>query len=253
MTARQAVLDAFGQLEHRTGRSAFTIQQVVDEVRSTTAAYRETTIRTYVTSVMCVDAPVHHANHTDDLVRVGRGVYRRIEAKDDLVDRRREADSRVKKRPQEQAETGDIQSECYWEGNLQSAMVAHLAATGHAIRSVANTATKERGIDIVAILDGRQVLVEVKGYPSRFYARGPKQGQVKKTHPSIQARTWFADVLLSSLINAEDSPDSTIVICLPDVGTYRSLVDRTETAIGVLGICVAWVTEDGAVDWDGRF
>jgi hypothetical protein len=113
VTARQAVLDAFKRLENRTGWPEFTIQQIVEEVRSTTGEYQETTIRTYVTSVMCVDAPVHHANHTDDLVRVGRGVYRRVEPGDDLADRRREADSRIKDQPREQAKTGDPQAEWY--------------------------------------------------------------------------------------------------------------------------------------------
>ena len=49
-----------------------------DEERAVRALERSrTTIRTQVGSVMCANAPVHHLNHTDDLVRVGHGIYRR--------------------------------------------------------------------------------------------------------------------------------------------------------------------------------
>ena len=76
-TARDAILEAFLALERETGHEEFRLSQVVDRVLASTKDFQETTLRTYVTSVMCVDAPVHHANHTDDLVRVGRGMYRR--------------------------------------------------------------------------------------------------------------------------------------------------------------------------------
>ena len=83
-TARDAILAAFVRLERRTGRDVFELREIVQEVISHTRAFRETTIRTYVTSVLCANAPVHHANHRNDLVRVGRGRYRRITPKDDI-------------------------------------------------------------------------------------------------------------------------------------------------------------------------
>ena len=76
-TCRDAVLLAFSQLERRTGRTDFRLKEIVSEVQGLTTEYAESTIRTHVVSVMCANANVHHQNHTDDLVRVGRGIYRR--------------------------------------------------------------------------------------------------------------------------------------------------------------------------------
>jgi hypothetical protein len=73
--AREEILAAFRRLERRSGRRVFQLRDVVAEVLSVTNAYNETTLRTYITSVMCADAPVHHANHTNDLSRVGHGLY----------------------------------------------------------------------------------------------------------------------------------------------------------------------------------
>jgi hypothetical protein len=50
------------------------------------------------------------------------------------------------------------------EANVQVAVVAALASWGWRIRSVANTATEERGVDMIAEL-ARQVF-DVEGFPS---------------------------------------------------------------------------------------
>ena len=82
-TCRDAILAAFESLERRSDRTDFQLQQIVRETQRLTDRYSEETIRTYVVSVMCADAPVHHANHTDDLRRVDRGIYRRIATTDE--------------------------------------------------------------------------------------------------------------------------------------------------------------------------
>lgn len=61
----------------------------------------------------------------------------------------------------------DAEKEWHTEANVQAAVVTALAAAGWMFRSVANTATKERGIDVVAERAGLTVGVEVKGFPSR--------------------------------------------------------------------------------------
>lgn len=48
-----------------------------------------------------------------------------------------------------------------------------LAGEGWRILSVANTATKEHGVDVIASRDDQTVGVEVKGFPSRGYASAP--------------------------------------------------------------------------------
>ena len=51
--------------------------EVVQEVQSVTADYKESTIRTHVVSRMCADVPEHHAAVYGDLDRVAHGRYRR--------------------------------------------------------------------------------------------------------------------------------------------------------------------------------
>jgi len=76
-TCRDAVLDAFRRLEHRHGRRDFRVDEIVNETLADDQQYKEPTVRTHITSRMCMDAPDHHATVYADLTRIRRGVYRR--------------------------------------------------------------------------------------------------------------------------------------------------------------------------------
>jgi hypothetical protein len=60
----------------KTSREAFSLGEIVREVRSLGSDYRESTIRTHVTSRMCANAPDHHAVVYNDLERVDHGLNR---------------------------------------------------------------------------------------------------------------------------------------------------------------------------------
>jgi hypothetical protein len=77
-TCREEVLAAFDRLEGSSGRRKFSLAEIVSEVQSAGTSYRESTIRTHVSSRLCRDAPVNHAAVYNDLQRVGRGIYRRL-------------------------------------------------------------------------------------------------------------------------------------------------------------------------------
>lgn len=49
---------------------------IIDQVLSQTKAYKESTIRTHITSKLCANAPVNHAMVYRDLFRVDVGYYR---------------------------------------------------------------------------------------------------------------------------------------------------------------------------------
>jgi hypothetical protein len=53
------------------------------------------------------------------------------------------------------------------EAAVQAQLVTHLAREGWHIQRVADTATREQGIDVLATKPGRTLAVEVKGWPSR--------------------------------------------------------------------------------------
>jgi hypothetical protein len=137
-----------------------------------------------------------------------------------------------------------------WEGNVQSRIVTHLAKSGWNIIAVANTAQRERGVDIIAERDRQRILVEVKGWPSTTYARGERAGQPKPTQPTLQATHWFAE-LLTSLIRRGAERGSRLAMALPDMPRYRTLLGEAAWALERLDITVYLVTAEGSVQvWE---
>jgi hypothetical protein len=63
-------------LRDRHGRRDFRMNEIVREVLSRTSSFKESTIRTHITSRMCANAPDNHAVVYGDLERVGPGLYR---------------------------------------------------------------------------------------------------------------------------------------------------------------------------------
>jgi Holliday junction resolvase-like predicted endonuclease len=132
------------------------------------------------------------------------------------------------------------------ESNVQSRVVTHLAHEGWQIISVANTASRERGVDIIAERDGTRLLAEVKGWPSTTYARGECAGQRKPTQPTLQATHWFAEGLIT-LIRRGTRPSTRLALALPDKPRYRTLLAEAGWAIQRMEIIVYLVEADGAV------
>ena len=91
---------------------------------------------------------------------------------------------------------------------------------------MANTATKEHGIDVIAARDGQTVGVEVKGFPSRGYADPARAGEVKRTSPSTQAGHWYSQAVLAAMRLRGKEPEWRSVIALPDFPRYRELSRR---------------------------
>jgi hypothetical protein len=134
------------------------------------------------------------------------------------------------------------------EASVQAMLVAYLAWEGWEIRRVADTGTKDRGIDILAARAGRVLAVEVKGFPARgTYANPGRAAEIKPTHPVTQARHWYAQAVLKAMLTLNDSPDYHVAIGLPDVPTYRKLYEHTRTSLTRIGVQVMFVDEHGGV------
>jgi Holliday junction resolvase-like predicted endonuclease len=133
------------------------------------------------------------------------------------------------------------------EANVQAAVVTALIEAGWSIVSVANTATKEHGIDIVASRGEEAVGVEVKGYPSRGYADPARAGEIKKTQPSTQAVHWYAQALLAAMRLRTKRPELRSVMALPDFSRYRDLYAETAASLEASSIEVWWVSSSGAL------
>lgn len=104
---------------------------------------------------------------------------------------------------------GTTQAEGEWhtEANGQALLVTALATDGWRILSVANTATKEHGIDVIAARHGQTVGIEVEGFPSRAHANPARSGEQKRTRPSTQAGHWYSQAVLAAMRLRGKEPD----------------------------------------------
>lgn len=88
----------------------------------------------------------------------------------------------------------------------------------------------------------------MKGYPQATYARGERAGEPKRWHPGAQARTYFGTGLHAAIIQRDRAAESgQAALALPDVKTYRALLDQVRSALRDLEIRVFLVAEDGSV------
>lgn len=78
-TCREEILDVASFLLNGA-RDSFTPIEVVDEMRRRGSRYAESTIRTHVTSLMCINAPINHPTTYPDFERVDRGQYRFVDS-----------------------------------------------------------------------------------------------------------------------------------------------------------------------------
>lgn len=150
-------------------------------------------------------------------------------------------------RPQDRLAATAHRPDWFWEGNVQAAMVRHLSVQGAIIRSVADTASKTRGTDIVASLGGRVLHIEVKGWPSTTYADARRAGEVKRTQPAVQASHWFAGAVLSAVRLRGRYPGDRVLIVFPAFPRYRNLSDETAGPLREIGIEIWFVQEQGGV------
>lgn len=146
------------------------------------------------------------------------------------------------------AASSEVSEEWHTEASVQATLVTALAADGWRILSVANTATRERGVDVIASRDGQTVGIEVKGFPSRGYADPTRVHEVKRTAPSTQAGHWFAQAVLAAMRLRGREPAWRSVIALPDFPRYRTLHAETMSSLDAAEIEVWWVHQEGSLE-----
>jgi hypothetical protein len=143
--------------------------------------------------------------------------------------------------------TADLPTDWFWEGHVQAVMVDHLRRDGWTILSTADTATRGRGEDIAATKEGRQLVVEVKGYPSVGYRDPRRAGEIKRTNPTLQAKHCYADAVLKALRLAGTRSETEIALAFPDAPRYRSLIQETGGSLRQLMVGVYLIGPNGEV------
>jgi len=125
----------------------------------------------------------------------------------------------------------------FWEGNVQAAVVRYLATQNCTIRSVADTASRQRGKDVVAERDGKPLWLSVKGYPR----------DTGKTHPSTQAGHWFKQAVFDIIEYRGENEIAELGMALPDFPRYRTLAQKISWFQPVAKFVYYWVQENGGV------
>lgn len=139
------------------------------------------------------------------------------------------------------------QDEWFWEGNVQAALVSHLAVTGWRILRTADTASREHGVDIIASRNDETLYVEVKGWPSRVYADPSRSGELKRTQPTVQANVWFDSAIVAALRLRQRHLEAKIAVCFPDFPRYRDLLTSVAGAMDRCDVMTWLVHESGLV------
>ncbi|MCD9623937.1 DUF7669 domain-containing protein [Rhabdothermincola salaria] len=244
MTARDELIQAAASLESK-GQQTFSPAELIAEARRRGARYPDSTLRTQITSGLRTDQGI--AARGQGLVRVDRGEYR--------LDSAGASTAPPVRRPRIPTPRADLPPPpedaahryWFWEGNVQDAVVRMLTADGWSIVRVADTRTKEAGVDVEARRGHEHLLIEVKGYPSTIYSSGPKKGQPKPTGTATQARTYFAGALLTGMLMRSGNPDARVVLAFPAFSTFETLAGRILDPATRAGLEVWLVTESGEV------
>ncbi len=72
---RNEILEAIDYIITSERKSTFTVLEILTYMKSRNTKYSESTIRTHVSSRMCVNAKKHHGVKYDDIIRIKYGVY----------------------------------------------------------------------------------------------------------------------------------------------------------------------------------
>ena len=138
-------------------------------------------------------------------------------------------------------------SDWHAEARVQAMAVDYLVRDGWQILPVADTARRERGIDIVAAREADTLAIEVKGFPGRGYADPRRRDEKKRANPSGQATGWYGRAVLTAMLTRSRRPQDRSIIALPDFPRYHDLFRETAGSLEKCGIEVWWVNKDGGV------
>lgn len=77
-TARDEILAAVKSIVSERETKQFSVGEVLEYMKNDGTSYKESTIKTHITSKCCSNAPNHHTSVFNDYERIGKGVYRLI-------------------------------------------------------------------------------------------------------------------------------------------------------------------------------
>lgn len=76
MTCRDELLIIIRNLVSESEKNEFSLDEVFKLAKEKRIKYSDSTIKTHLSSRMCINSPQHHQTKYDDLERIKRGLYR---------------------------------------------------------------------------------------------------------------------------------------------------------------------------------
>jgi hypothetical protein len=247
MTSRGSTIWELLQECVRSLSEPFRASEIIGWFRRHHPEVNEASIRTHIqgaTSNVSLESRGAFARRTPLRTRMDHGLYARYRGEAAVGECRVQWVGSAARPPHETPSDPDW----YTEAKIQSLVVSHLVSEGWSITSVADTATRARGIDVVARRGDQMIGVEVKGYPTRDYEDPARKGERKPSHPSAQAATYFAQAVLSAMRLRTSRPELLNVSAVPDFPRYRTLAEETRSSLIACGIDVWFVADDGSID-----
>jgi hypothetical protein len=143
--------------------------------------------------------------------------------------------------------TEEVTADWFYEDQVVKVIVSHLRGAGWTIDPLPSAALKERGVDIGATRGGEALLIEAKGYPSRYYRDPARRHEQKRTNPTNQAQHWYSDALLKAIRLQSKQPSAQIAMAFPEFPRYVRLFIDSATGLEKLGIIVFFIDAGGNV------
>ncbi len=119
----------------------------------------------------------------------------------------------------------------YYEGNISSTLVNYFSKKGLKIIKDNSENIRAKGEDIIVENEKYLLVIEVKGYPTCYHTKGLKKGEPKVTKPNHQAKHWFNEVIMTSILNYKKHSKISnlkLAIGLPKFKVYEELVQNIE-------------------------
>ena len=132
------------------------------------------------------------------------------------------------------------------ECHVQARVEAELLTKGYSISRLADTHSREHGVDI----NGPDLKVSVKGFPGKNYVRGPKIGTPKTTSVHSQARQYFSHATLDVVLYRSEHPTALVALGLPRMTTYLELWRKSKPVFKNNSIQAIFVDQTGVITWD---
>ena len=75
-SCRDELLKVVKEVVSKKDKNEFTVIEIVNAMKEHGTVYKESTIRTHITSKCCVNAPAHHTERFPDYERIEHGLYK---------------------------------------------------------------------------------------------------------------------------------------------------------------------------------